>query len=68
MMIPTYNKKECAASPFETGIHYRRKTDFFPQEDTSMSYSGLEPEPTRLQAEGLSHHTGWTTKKIFNKI
>ncbi|GFY10105.1 hypothetical protein TNCV_1946501 [Trichonephila clavipes] len=24
-----------------------------------MSYSGFEPEPARLQAEGHSHHTGW---------
>ncbi|GFU15648.1 hypothetical protein TNCV_1294911 [Trichonephila clavipes] len=48
----------CAALPFETGIHFRRKTDFFPEEDTTLSYSGFEPEPTRLQAEGHSHHTG----------
>ncbi|GFU76869.1 poly polymerase [Trichonephila clavipes] len=63
-MIPTYNKKRCAAFPFETGIHFRRKTDFFPEEDTTMSYSGFEPEPTRLQAEGHSHHTGWATPEI----
>ncbi|GFW20974.1 hypothetical protein TNCV_1714811 [Trichonephila clavipes] len=56
-MIPAYNKKRCAAFPFETGIHYRRKTDCFPEEDTTMTYSGFEP--TRLQAEGHSHHTGW---------
>ncbi|GFX83599.1 hypothetical protein TNCV_325481 [Trichonephila clavipes] len=31
MMIPAYNKKGCAA--FETGIHYRLKTCFFPEED-----------------------------------
>ncbi|GFV34325.1 hypothetical protein TNCV_4023401 [Trichonephila clavipes] len=49
MMIPAYNKK-CAAFPFETGIHYRRKTDFF-LEDTTTSYSGFEPELTWLQAE-----------------
>ncbi|GFX44546.1 uncharacterized protein TNCV_4713721 [Trichonephila clavipes] len=60
-MIPAYNKKGCAAFPFETGIHFRRKTDFFPEEDTTKSYSGFEPEPTRLQAEGHSHHTGWAT-------
>ncbi|GFX58915.1 hypothetical protein TNCV_806191 [Trichonephila clavipes] len=58
-MIPAYNKKRCAAFPFETGIHFRRKTDFFPEEDTTKSYSGFEP--TRLQAEGHSHHTGWAT-------
>ncbi|GFX83914.1 hypothetical protein TNCV_4286341 [Trichonephila clavipes] len=39
----------CAAFPFETGIHFRRKTDFFPEEDTTKSYSGFEL--TRLQAE-----------------
>ncbi|GFV94013.1 hypothetical protein TNCV_3573661 [Trichonephila clavipes] len=60
-MIPAYNKKRCAAFPFETGIHLRRKTDFFPEEGTTMSYSGFEPEQTRLQAEGHSHHTGWAT-------
>ncbi|GFT53465.1 hypothetical protein TNCV_3324541 [Trichonephila clavipes] len=43
------------------GIHFRRKTDFFPEEDTTMSYSGFEPEPTRLQAKGRSYHTGWAT-------
>ncbi|GFY34082.1 uncharacterized protein TNCV_4982851 [Trichonephila clavipes] len=41
----------CAAFPFETGIHFRRKTDFFPEEDTTKAYSGFEPEPTRLQTE-----------------
>ncbi|GFX21135.1 hypothetical protein TNCV_4367141 [Trichonephila clavipes] len=40
-------------------IHYRRKTDFFPEEDTTMSYSVFES--TRLQTEGHSHHTGWAT-------
>ncbi|GFT17479.1 hypothetical protein TNCV_4807301 [Trichonephila clavipes] len=58
-MIPAYNKKRCAAFPFGTRIHFRRKTDFFPEEDTTKSYSGFEP--TRLQAEGHSHHTGWST-------
>ncbi|GFW09199.1 hypothetical protein TNCV_2101531 [Trichonephila clavipes] len=33
-------------------IFKMRKTDFFPEEDTTKSYSGLVP--TRLQAEG--HH------------
>ncbi|GFX45550.1 hypothetical protein TNCV_2740871 [Trichonephila clavipes] len=28
-------------------------------EDTSMPYSGFEPEPTRLQVECHNHHTGW---------
>ncbi|GFS84010.1 hypothetical protein TNCV_2364171 [Trichonephila clavipes] len=61
MMIPAYNKKECADFLFETGIHYRRKTDFFPEEDTTMSYLGFKLEPTWLLAEGNSHHTGWAT-------
>ncbi|GFY00472.1 hypothetical protein TNCV_1665111 [Trichonephila clavipes] len=60
-MIPAYNKMKCAAFSFETGIHFKRKTDFFPEEDTTKSYSGFEPEPTRLQAEGHSHRTGWAT-------
>ncbi|GFW13196.1 poly polymerase [Trichonephila clavipes] len=50
-MIPAYNKKRCAVFPFETGIHFRRKPDFFPEEDTTKSYSGFESEPARLQAE-----------------
>ncbi|GFX34977.1 hypothetical protein TNCV_2329171 [Trichonephila clavipes] len=41
---------------------YRRKTDFFPEEDTPVSYSGFEPEPTRLQAEDHSHHTVWVKR------
>ncbi|GFV92046.1 hypothetical protein TNCV_1894821 [Trichonephila clavipes] len=64
-MIPAYNKR-CAAFPFETGIHFRRKTDFFPEEDTTKSYPEFEPEPPQLQAEGHSHHTGWTTHILFN--
>ncbi|GFX39095.1 poly polymerase [Trichonephila clavipes] len=62
-MIPAYNKNRCAAFPFETGIHFRRKTDFFPEEDTTKSYSGFEPEPTRLQAEG--HSRKYTFKQIY---
>ncbi|GFY24367.1 hypothetical protein TNCV_1014161 [Trichonephila clavipes] len=69
-MIPAYIKKRCAAFPFETGIHFRRKTDFFPEEDTTMSYSGFEPEPTRLQAEGYlyllqNRQMNYTVKYLF---
>ncbi|GFU35369.1 hypothetical protein TNCV_4505441 [Trichonephila clavipes] len=67
-MTPAYNQKRSAAVPFETGIHFRRKTDFFPEEDTTKSYSGFEPEPTRLQAESHSHHTGWATYNIIKSI
>ncbi|GFV08629.1 putative DD41D transposase [Trichonephila clavipes] len=41
-MTPAYNKMRCTAFPFETGIHFRRKTDYFPEEDTTKSYSGFE--------------------------
>ncbi|GFW31593.1 hypothetical protein TNCV_4420261 [Trichonephila clavipes] len=47
-MIPASNQKRCAAVPFEKGIHFRRKTDFLPEEDATKSFSGFEPEPTRL--------------------
>ncbi|GFV37746.1 hypothetical protein TNCV_3040041 [Trichonephila clavipes] len=43
------------------GVFASERLDFFPEEDTTMSYSGFESEPTRLQAEGYSHHTGWAT-------
>ncbi|GFU41421.1 hypothetical protein TNCV_2171751 [Trichonephila clavipes] len=60
-MIPAYNKRIGALLfPFETGIHFRRKTNFFPEDETTKSYSGFEP--TRLQTEGHSHDTGWATE------
>ncbi|GFT12960.1 hypothetical protein TNCV_5096261 [Trichonephila clavipes] len=31
----------------------------FPEENTTMLYSGFEPEPARSQAEDDNHHTGW---------
>ncbi|GFX44261.1 uncharacterized protein TNCV_4376491 [Trichonephila clavipes] len=57
--VPSMNieQKGCA------NFHSRREsiTDesptSFPEENTSMPYSGFEP--TRLQAEGHIHHTGW---------
>ncbi|GFT25211.1 hypothetical protein TNCV_180901 [Trichonephila clavipes] len=33
-------------------------------QDTSMPYSGFEPEPTRLQAECHIHHTGWVAEAL----
>ncbi|GFV89984.1 hypothetical protein TNCV_4643261 [Trichonephila clavipes] len=45
-----------------TAFHSRRKSILGPTsfpEDTSMPYSGLEPEPTRLHAECHIYHTGW---------
>ncbi|GFX46421.1 general transcription factor II-I repeat domain-containing protein 2 [Trichonephila clavipes] len=43
-------------------VHSRRESitgkspTSFPEENTSMPYSGFESEPTQLQAEGHSHH------------
>ncbi|GFS91013.1 transposable element Tcb2 transposase [Trichonephila clavipes] len=48
-----------AYSPDLNPIEHVRKTDLFPEEDTTKSYS--EFEPARLQAEGHSHHTVWAT-------
>ncbi|GFV00730.1 hypothetical protein TNCV_1385491 [Trichonephila clavipes] len=64
-MIPAYNKMRCSAFPFETGIHFRRKTDFFPEEDTTKSYSGFEP--TRLQAEVYFRAEDENPKTDFRK-
>ncbi|GFS72465.1 uncharacterized protein TNCV_2116141 [Trichonephila clavipes] len=40
----------------------------FPEENTSMPYSGFEPEPTRLQAEGHIHYTDWATSILDDLI
>ncbi|GFX91691.1 hypothetical protein TNCV_3682771 [Trichonephila clavipes] len=51
--------RKCAA------FHSRREsiTDesptSFPEEGTTIPYSGFEHEPTRLQDEGHNHHTGF---------
>ncbi|GFW48900.1 hypothetical protein TNCV_3900981 [Trichonephila clavipes] len=50
--------------PFETGIHCRRETLLFPEADTAMPYSGFEPEPARLQAEGHIYRTDWAARNI----
>ncbi|GFU88052.1 hypothetical protein TNCV_1336211 [Trichonephila clavipes] len=64
-MVPAYNKKR------GTLLFLSRResisgemTDFFPEEDTSKSYSGFEPEPIRLQAEALAD--GITRCALFN--
>ncbi|GFV18427.1 hypothetical protein TNCV_437481 [Trichonephila clavipes] len=52
-MIPAYNKKRCARLFLSRRESISgEKTDFFPEEDTTKSYSGVEPEPIRLQVEG----------------
>ncbi|GFV88907.1 hypothetical protein TNCV_1227041 [Trichonephila clavipes] len=54
MMIPAYKKKGCAA------FHSRQESmTSFPEENTTMTYSGFEPESTRLQDEGHIRYTGW---------
>ncbi|GFX85295.1 hypothetical protein TNCV_2675701 [Trichonephila clavipes] len=59
MRIPANNRRGCAA------FHSRRESITggspipFPEEDTTMPYSGFKPEPTRLQVEDHIHHTGW---------
>ncbi|GFY26206.1 hypothetical protein TNCV_355221 [Trichonephila clavipes] len=58
---PSILQERMRCFPFQTGIHFRRKIDFFPEEDETIFYSGFKPEPTRLQAESNSHHTIWAT-------
>ncbi|GFT79454.1 hypothetical protein TNCV_604551 [Trichonephila clavipes] len=36
----------------------------FPEENTTTPYSGFEPDPTRLQADGHIHHTVWAANYI----
>ncbi|GFX90249.1 transposable element Tc1 transposase [Trichonephila clavipes] len=63
MMIPAYNKNRCAAFlSRRESITGERPISFLKKGNTTMSYLGFEAEPTRLQAEGHSHHTGWATE------
>ncbi|GFT23479.1 hypothetical protein TNCV_2017261 [Trichonephila clavipes] len=48
---------------FRDGNPFQAKDRLLSEEDTTKSYSGFEP--TRLQAEGHSHHTGWATLYVF---
>ncbi|GFS55804.1 tryptase delta [Trichonephila clavipes] len=62
MMIQAYNKM-CAAflSRLESIIGKTRTS--FPEENTTMPYTGLKLEPTRLQAEVHFSHYGWAAIK-----
>ncbi|GFV74982.1 hypothetical protein TNCV_1870021 [Trichonephila clavipes] len=60
MMIPAYNKKGCAAFHSRGESITGESPTSFSEENTTMPYSGFEPEPTRLQSEGHIPHTGWT--------
>ncbi|GFX45628.1 hypothetical protein TNCV_176211 [Trichonephila clavipes] len=64
MMNPAYNKKGGAAflSRWES-VTDKRPTSF-PKEIQPCLTPGFEPEPTRLQAEGHSHHIGWGTSGV----
>ncbi|GFX75802.1 transposable element Tcb2 transposase [Trichonephila clavipes] len=50
-MIPTYNRKDELLSLRDRNPLQAKVRLLFPKEDTTMPYSGFEPEPTRLQAE-----------------
>ncbi|GFX99229.1 hypothetical protein TNCV_2494101 [Trichonephila clavipes] len=50
---PTPKPKSAITNPAED-IHGN-----LPPEERTRPYSGLEPEPTRLTAEGLIHYTGY---------
>ncbi|GFX13594.1 transposable element Tcb1 transposase [Trichonephila clavipes] len=58
MMIPAYNKKGSAAFHSRWEFITDESPTSLPEENTSMPFSGFEPEPTRLQAECHIHHTG----------
>ncbi|PRD27273.1 UNVERIFIED_CONTAM: hypothetical protein NCL1_35822 [Trichonephila clavipes] len=57
MMIPAYNRKGALLSIRDGNPSQAKVRLFSPKEDTTMPYSGFEPEPTRLQAESHIHHT-----------
>ncbi|GFX05944.1 hypothetical protein TNCV_759801, partial [Trichonephila clavipes] len=45
--------------PFETESITGESPTHFPEENTVMPYSEIEPEPARLKAEGHTHNIGW---------
>ncbi|GFU79517.1 hypothetical protein TNCV_2915771 [Trichonephila clavipes] len=57
MIIPAYNKRGCVAFYSRRESITGESPTSFPEENTTMPYSGFEPEPTRLQVEGHIHHT-----------
>ncbi|GFY33471.1 hypothetical protein TNCV_2227401 [Trichonephila clavipes] len=60
-----YNKRCAVFQSRRESITGERLTSFS-EEDTTMPYSGFELEPTRLQAEGHIHHTGWVAKNVID--
>ncbi|GFU79526.1 hypothetical protein TNCV_2915861 [Trichonephila clavipes] len=52
MMIPACNKRGCAAFYSRRESITGESPTSFPEETTTMPYSGFEPEPIRLQDEG----------------
>ncbi|GFV35938.1 hypothetical protein TNCV_2866961 [Trichonephila clavipes] len=60
MMTPAYNIKGVQISIRDGNpLQVKRSPTSIPEENTTMPYWGFEPKPTRLQAEGHIHHTGW---------
>ncbi|GFW26204.1 uncharacterized protein TNCV_3397001 [Trichonephila clavipes] len=57
-MIPAYNKRGALLSIRDWNPWHVKVRLLFPEEDTTMPYSGFEPEPPRLQAEVHIHYTG----------
>ncbi|GFW70029.1 hypothetical protein TNCV_1404821 [Trichonephila clavipes] len=57
-MTPAYDRRGVLLPIRDESITGESPTSF-PDDGTTMTYSGFKPEPTRLQAEGHSHHTGW---------
>ncbi|GFX05947.1 hypothetical protein TNCV_759831 [Trichonephila clavipes] len=65
---PSIYQEEVRCFSFRDGNPFQAKDRLLSEEDTTMSYSGFEPEPTRLQADGHSHHTGWATTKALRYV
>ncbi|GFV54476.1 hypothetical protein TNCV_2865601 [Trichonephila clavipes] len=65
MMISAYNRKGCAAFLSRRESITGESPTSFSEGDTTMPYSGFEPEPTRLQAEDHIHHTSWVACDVL---
>ncbi|GFV68284.1 hypothetical protein TNCV_1875661 [Trichonephila clavipes] len=64
MMVPACNRRDALLSDSRQESITGESPTSFPEEDTTMPYSGLEP--TRLLAECHVYHTGWATLFIIN--
>ncbi|GFV69730.1 hypothetical protein TNCV_1348831 [Trichonephila clavipes] len=64
---PSIERKGCAAFHSRLESIFGESPTSFPEE-ASMPYSGFEPEPTRLKAEGHIQHTGWAARKVLKSL